>query len=246
MLRSMTARPPLSATLHSIAPSARTALRRHADRGSYDAELIHSVLDEALVCHVGVVVDGSPRVMPTMHVRVGEHLYLHGARANRFLGEVARGAPVCITVTLLDGLVFGRSWFHHSMNYRSVVVYGAGEEVTEPAQKLSALAALIERAAPGRSSEARAPTDAELRGTLVVRVPIAEASAKVRTGRPLDGPELLDEPAWAGVLPLSLIAGAPIADPELRAGTPVSRAVELAYGVSRERMAATNATRSPR
>jgi nitroimidazol reductase NimA-like FMN-containing flavoprotein (pyridoxamine 5'-phosphate oxidase superfamily)/GNAT superfamily N-acetyltransferase len=208
-----------------LAVTPRTTLKRHAERGSHDRPLVEAILDEALVCHVATVVDGSPRVLPTMHARVGGDVYLHGARANRLFGEIARGAPVCLTATLLDGVVFARTWFHHSMNFRSAVLYGTGVEVTDTAEKRAALAALVDRAAPGRSSEAVPPTEAELRSTLVVRLPILEGSAKVRTGDPLDGPELFDLPVWAGELPLRLTAVAPRNDANLREGAVPSPSV---------------------
>jgi nitroimidazol reductase NimA-like FMN-containing flavoprotein (pyridoxamine 5'-phosphate oxidase superfamily)/GNAT superfamily N-acetyltransferase len=219
----MTATPSL--TTDALAPTPRTALKRHAERGTYDRAALFAILDEALVCHVGCVVDGAPRVLPTLHARIGDSIYLHGARANRLFTEIAAGATACLTATLLDGLVFARTWFHHSMNYRSAVLYGQGTEVTDVEEKRTALAALIERAAPGRTAEARPPTDSELRGTLVLRFPIDEGSAKARSGRPLDGPELADEPCWAGELPLRLVALPPKSDPELRGGIDVSPSV---------------------
>jgi len=201
-----------------LALTPRTTLKRHADRGTRDLAALHAILDEALVCHASVVIDGSPRVMPTAHVRVSDRIYLHGARANRLFGEIATGAPACICVTLLDGLVFARSWFHHSMNYRSAVLYGSGSEVTDLDEKLAALGALVDKAAPGRTREARAPTPQELASSLVVRFPIVEASAKVRTGPPIDAPEQLSDDCWAGELPLTLSAGPPVDDGQLRAG----------------------------
>jgi len=213
------------------APSAsattpRTTLKRHADRAAYDRATIDAILDEAFVCHAAVAVDGSPRVLPTAFVRVGSDLYLHGARANRLLGAMAAGAPVCVTVTLIDGFVFARSAFHHSMNFRSVVVFGAAVEVTDPDEKRAALEALVDHMAPGRSREVKRPDDAELRSTLVVRLPILEASAKIRRGPPLDGPELAGETAWAGELPLRTRALPAVADPALREGVSISPSVE--------------------
>lgn len=198
--------------------TARTTLKRHPERGTHALASVHAILDEALVCHASVVVDGLPRVMPTAHARIGDRLYLHGARANRLLGAMTTGARACVCVTLLDGLVFARSWFHHSMNFRSVVLYGAGAEVTDPREKLAALEALIDKAAPGRAREARAPTPPELAGSLVVGLPIEEASAKVRSGPPMDGPELLSDDCWAGVLPLRTTVLPPVDDVQLRAG----------------------------
>jgi len=191
-----------------------STLERRANRGSHDRALIDSILDEAFLCHVGVVAQGMPRVIPFAHVRMDDHVYLHGARANFVLGALAAGAPACLTVTLLDGLVFARSAFHHSMNYRSVVLYGAGAVVEDGVEKREALDALVEHMAPGRSHEAKAPDEKELRSTLVVRFPIVEGSAKVRVGPPVDDAELVrDSPCWAGELPLALVARAPRADP---------------------------------
>lgn len=216
------ANPPL--TVRSLTQTPRTTLKRHAERGDHSREAIDAILDEALVCHLGVVVDGFPRVLPTAHVRVGDVVYLHGARANRLLGAAASG-PVCLTVTLLDGLVFARTWFRHSMNYRSVVLYGTAEEVTDVAEKRVALAALVDHAAPGRSSETRAPTDEELRSTLVLKLPIGEGSAKARTGPPLDTPDTLGDACWAGELPLRTTALPAKPDPGLRPDAAPSAAV---------------------
>jgi len=208
-----------------LALTPRTTLKRHPERGTHARASIHAILDEALFCHASVVVDGTPRVMPTAHARVGEHVYLHGARANRLLGEIASGKPACVCVTLLDGLVFARTWFHHSMNFRSVVLYGIGSEVIDPAEKQAALASLVDKAAPGRTREARPPTPQELGSAVVVRLPIEEASAKIRTGPPVDGPELLSDDCWAGELPIRLSTLPPVDDAALRAGTTSSVAV---------------------
>jgi nitroimidazol reductase NimA-like FMN-containing flavoprotein (pyridoxamine 5'-phosphate oxidase superfamily)/GNAT superfamily N-acetyltransferase len=215
---------PSSSSSVSVTP--RTTLKRHPERGSHDRALVNAILDEALVCHVGVVVDGAPRVLPTAHARVGDVVYMHGARANRIFGAVASGAPACVTVTLLDGIVFARTWFHHSMNYRCAVLHGAGSEVTAPDEKLAALAALVDKAAPGRTRESREPTPAELTSTLVVRFPVDEASAKVRVGPPLDSPEQLADDTWAGVLPLRLAALPAQDDVQLRDGIAPSAVVE--------------------
>ncbi len=217
---------PNSPSADAVLPlTPRTALKRHAERGSYDRSTIHDILDEALVCHVAAIVDGAPRVLPMAHARVADQLYLHGARANRLLGVLATGAPASVGVTLIDGVVFARSWFHHSMNFRSVALYGIGSEVCDGEEKLKALRALIEKAAPGRAAEARPPTPAELSSTLVVRFPIAEGSAKVRTGPPLDGAELFDDDCWAGELPLRIAALPAKGDPNLRPAVAPSVAV---------------------
>jgi nitroimidazol reductase NimA-like FMN-containing flavoprotein (pyridoxamine 5'-phosphate oxidase superfamily) len=194
------------------------------ERGVYDPATIEALLDEALICHVGVVVDGAPVVLPTVHARRDRTLYLHGARANAML-RAADGAEVCVTATLVDGLVLARSAFHHSVNYRSVVVRGRGRAVTDPAEQRSAMEAIVEHVAPGRSAETRAPSEAELRATLTLAVPLEEASAKVRTGPPIDEPEDHALPHWAGVLPLTVVAGAPRPDPDLPADRPVPPSV---------------------
>jgi nitroimidazol reductase NimA-like FMN-containing flavoprotein (pyridoxamine 5'-phosphate oxidase superfamily) len=191
----------------------------------YDAGSIESILDEALICHVGAVVDGAPVVLPTVHARRGRTLYLHGAPANALL-RAGEGGEVCVTATLVDGLVLARSAFHHSVNYRSVVVVGPARAVTEADEKRAALEALVEHVATGRSEETRGPTDEELRATLVLAVPLDEASAKVRTGPPIDEPEDHALPHWAGELPLTVVAGAPVPDPDLPAGRPVPASVQ--------------------
>lgn len=192
----------------------RTTFKRRAQRGSHERAAIDAILDEALVAHVGVTVDGQPRVLPTAHVRLGDRVYLHGSRANRMLCA-AIAAPCCITVTLLDGLVLSRTAFHHSMNYRSVVLYGQARDVTDESEKRAALHALVEHIAPGRSLETRAPTEAELKTTLVIALEIEEGSAKARTGPPIDDAEVMNDLCWAGVLPLKLCALPPQPDPQL-------------------------------
>ena len=195
----------------------RTRLRRIPDRGSYDRAAIAAILDEALFCHVGFAAeDGQPYVIPTIHARLGDELVFHGARASRLLASMA--GPVCVTVTLIDGLVLARSVFHHSMNYRSVVVLGTAVEITDPDRKRRALDAIVEHVAPGRSAVARPPSPKELAATRVMALPLDEVSAKVRTGPPIDDPEDLERPCWAGVVPLTLGAGEPIAAPDLAAG----------------------------
>ena len=208
----------------------RTTVKRLPARGAYDAATVFGILDEALLCHISFVVDGQPFGLPTIHARVGEVLYVHGSAASRMLRTAAGGTPICVTVTQLDGLVLARSAFHHSMNYRSVVVLGSAALVSDPDEKRAALEAIVEHVAPGRSAEVRPPTALELKGTSVLCLPIEEASAKVRTGPPVDDEEDYALPVWAGVLPLSLRPGAPVADPRLPQGTPVAPSVEAYIG----------------
>ncbi|HIG46221.1 MAG TPA: pyridoxamine 5'-phosphate oxidase family protein [candidate division Zixibacteria bacterium] len=196
----------------------KTKIKRLPDRAEYDRETIHGILDEALICHVGFVVDDQPYVIPTIHARVGDTLYLHGSAASRMLRTLGKGANACVTVTLLDGLVLARSAFHHSMNYRSVVILGPLEEVIDPDERNKVLDALVEHIIPGRLAEARRPTRKELKATTVVKIQISEASAKIRTGPPGDDDEDYDLPVWAGVIPLSLQPGKPISDPLLKEG----------------------------
>lgn len=199
--------------------SERTRVRRHPERGSHDITLIHRILDEAYLCHVAFVHEAQPVVLPMAYVRIDDRIYLHGSSKNHMLNVLAGGAPACVEVTLLDALVFARSQFSHSMNYRSVVVFGHAEKVTEPERKRAALAALCDRLAPGRSLEARSPTPLELTATLVLAVQIHEASAKQRTGPSLDKEEDLSWPCWAGVLPFEQRFGVPEPDPRLPPGT---------------------------
>jgi len=193
------------------APSERTRVRRLPRRAAYDRATIDAILDEGLVCHLAFVAGGQPYAIPTAYARIGDHLYVHGSAASRML-EAAAGAPVCFTVTLLDGLVLARSAFHHSMNYRSVVVLGAAEEVEDESERLAAMRALVERVARGRWDEIRPPSAQELKATTILRLAVAESSAKVRTGPPIDDDEDLALPVWAGVVPLALTRGAPLAD----------------------------------
>ncbi|HEX5615941.1 MAG TPA: pyridoxamine 5'-phosphate oxidase family protein [Acidimicrobiia bacterium] len=202
-------------------PTARTKVRRKADRARYDAATVHAILDEALLAHVAFTVDGQPWIVPMTYARVGDTLYFHGARANHALGALADGAPACISVTLLDGLVLSRSSFHHSMNYRSVVVFGTGHEVVDADEKHAAVQAVVEHVVPGNTGVARPPTDAELRATLVVAVPLVEASAKVRTGPPIEEPDDLALAVWAGVIPIATVFGAPVADGDVLPGVTV-------------------------
>jgi nitroimidazol reductase NimA-like FMN-containing flavoprotein (pyridoxamine 5'-phosphate oxidase superfamily) len=203
-----------------LTPTERTAVRRHPERGRYDRGIVYAILDEALICHVGFVVDGQPFVIPTIHARLDDDVYLHGSAASRMLTTLGTGIPACLTVTLLDGLVLARSAFSHSMNYRSVVVLGRATEVAEEAEKMTALEALVEHAVPGRWNDARHPTQSELRATSVLKMPLAEASAKIRSGPPKDSDPDLALPVWAGVIPLEMHARPPIADPHLPGDRP--------------------------
>ena len=198
----------------------RTTVRRLPKRASYDAATIHAILDEALICHVGFVVNGAPVVIPTIHWRDGDRLYFHGSAASRMLRNLREGIDACVTVTLLDGLVLARSAFHHSMNYRSVVVFGKAFEVTDREEKIRALEVLVDHVVRGRSAEVRGPNESELRQTSVLALPIEEASAKIRTGGPVDDEEDYALPVWAGVLPAALTFGSAIADDGVVAEVP--------------------------
>ena len=199
----------------------RTRLKRLPKRGHFDREIVYAILDEGFICHVGFAVDGKPVVIPTGYARVEDRLYIHGSQASRMLRTLAGGVDVCVTVTLLDGLVLARSAFHHSMNYRSVVVFGRATLVDDPEEKMAALVALSEHIIPGRWNDVREPTDVEMKLTTVLRLPLEEASAKIRTGPPLDDEEDYSLPMWAGVVPLKLTAGEPINDPRLPENIPV-------------------------
>lgn len=193
----------------------RTTLKRLPKRGYYERELIYSILDEGLICHIGFTVDQRPVVIPTGYGRIDDRLYIHGSQASRMLRTLSDGVDVCVTVTILDGLVLARSAFHHSMNYRSVVMFGRASLITDVAEKNDALLAFSEHIIQQRWQDVREPTEQELKATSVLYLPLTEASAKVRTGPPLDDEEDYSLPMWAGVLPLRLIAGAPVADPRL-------------------------------
>jgi nitroimidazol reductase NimA-like FMN-containing flavoprotein (pyridoxamine 5'-phosphate oxidase superfamily) len=197
----------------------RTTLRRLPERARYDRETVHAILDEGFICHVGFVVDEQPHVIPTGYVRVGETLYLHGSSGSR-LG-LRPGMPVGVTVTLLDGIVLARAAFHHSFQYRSVVVLGRTRLVTEVDEKEAALRALVDHIVPGRSADVRGGSRRELAATVVLAVALDEVSAKVRTGDPKDEEEDYDLPYWAGILPLALEPGRPVPDPRLRPGRTV-------------------------
>ena len=196
-------------------PSDRTRVRRVPQRGAYERETIEAILDETLISHVGFVHEGQPVVIPTLHARLGERLYLHGSAASRMLRTLEKGVPVCATATLVDGLVLARSAFHHSVNYRSVVVFGTAT-LTEPGDETAkALELFTEKLVPGRWADVRPPTRQELKGTKVLSLPLDEASAKVRTGPPIDDDEDYDLPVWAGVLPLATQVAEPQPDPRL-------------------------------
>ncbi len=204
-------------------PTDRTVPTRSPDRASYDRELVHAILDEAYVCHLGFVRDGAPVVLPTLFARVGERLYVHGSTGSRPLraaGQAADpGLPVCLTVTHVDGLVLARSAFHHSINYRSVVVHGVAHDVTDPEEKRQALDALVDHVVPGRAADSRPADKKELAATAVLRLDLDEVSAKLRTGGVNDEPEDLALSHWAGVVPVQRNYGTPIPDPGLTPGT---------------------------
>jgi uncharacterized protein len=199
----------------------RTRVRRKPERGVYDRAAVAAILDEALYCHVATVEDGRPRAIPTIHVRIDDTVYIHGSTGSRTLRGVRGGQEVCLVVTLVDELVFARSAAHHSMNYRSVVVYGTAQEVTDPDEKWRAQAALVDHVCAGRATQARMPNDKELRETMILAIPLREASAKVRTGPPLDDEEDVDLPIWAGVLPLRMVPQSALDAPDLPSGLSV-------------------------
>lgn len=200
------------------APSERTRVRRAPARGAYERETVEAILDDGFVCHLGFADDDQPVVIPTLYARIGEHVYIHGSSASRAMRTARAGLPVCLTVTLVDGLVLARSVFHHSINYRSVVVFGAAEQVEGADEKLRALEAFTEALVRGRWADARTPNRKELKATMVLRLALDEASAKVRSGPPLDDDEDYARDTWAGVVPLALQRGEPLEDPRLRAG----------------------------
>jgi uncharacterized protein len=201
--------------------SPRIAVRRHPERGIYERAAIDAILDEALICHVGFAVDGQPFVIPTIHARVGDTLYLHGSPASRMLRQLAGGVDVCVTATIVDGVVLACSVYKSSLNYRSAVVLGHARKVEDADEKRLALEAVVEHVAAGRSSEARAPNDEELKATLVLALQINEASAKMRTGPPKDFEHDLELPIWAGVIPLRLTPGTPETEERAPAGVPM-------------------------
>jgi nitroimidazol reductase NimA-like FMN-containing flavoprotein (pyridoxamine 5'-phosphate oxidase superfamily) len=209
----------------ATAPSKRSRVRRVPARAAYDRETIDAILDEALVAHLGFEVDGQPYVIPTLQARIGDNVYVHGSTASRAVKTLSAGFPACLTVTLIDGLVLARSAFHHSMNYRSVVVLGEARPVSEDDELLAVMEAFTNRLVPGRWDEVRGPNRKELKGTRALAMDLTEASAKVRTGPPVDDDEDYALDVWAGVIPLEIAAGKPSADPQLRDGIKPSSAV---------------------
>ncbi len=205
----------------AIAPTARTRVKRIPKRAAYDRDAIYSVLDTALVCHVGFAIDGQPYVIPTLHVRIADRLYIHGSAASRMLGAAAEGTPLAVTVTHIDGLVLARSAFHHSVNYRSAVILGAAHLVADPAEKFAVMKGLIDHVAPGRWDHIRHPNDKELAATSVLSIPIMEASAKLRSGDPLDDEADYALRIWAGQIPFSTRTLTPVADARVDASIPV-------------------------
>ena len=202
-------------------PDHLTALGRHPERGHYDFETIAAVLDDGLVCHIGVAAGDWPIVLPTIYGRIGKDLYVHGSPVARWLKNAAAGTRVCITVSILDALVLARSAYQHSLNYRSVVILDEPVTLEDEVEKREALRAIVEHVCPGRWNDARQPTSGELKSTLVLRVPIVEASAKIRTGPPVDFDFDMEQNVWAGLVPLETVRGTPIADPLLHADIPV-------------------------
>lgn len=204
--------------MNSFKPTTRTKLKRMVERGEYDRGIVYRILDEGFVCHVGFIVDGQPYVIPTGYGRAGDRLYIHGSAASRLLRSLAGGIPVCVTVTLVDGLVLARSAFHHSINYRSVVIFGRATIVADFREKMMALQTFTEHIIPGRWAEVREPNEQELKATTVLVLALEEVSAKIRSGPPKDDPEDQELPVWAGELPLRVEAKAPVNDPNLRSG----------------------------
>jgi nitroimidazol reductase NimA-like FMN-containing flavoprotein (pyridoxamine 5'-phosphate oxidase superfamily) len=209
----------------SFPQTERTTLKRLPKRGVYDRELVYGILDEGFICHAGFTVEGRPFVIPTGYARAGDQLFIHGSQVSRMLRTLSSGIDVCVTVTLVDGLVLARSAFHHSMNYRSVVMFGRAEMIADREAKLAALFAFSEQVIPGRWNEVRQPTEQELKATTVLSLPLVEVSAKVRIGPPIDDDEDYELPIWAGVIPLRLVADLPINDPRLKHESQLPRSV---------------------
>ncbi len=204
--------------MEAFSPTSRTQLRRLPKRGVFDKAQVHAILDEGFLCHVGFVVDGQPFVIPTGYARAGDQLYIHGSAASRMLRSLDQGIDICVTVTLLDGFVLARSAFHHSMNYRSVMVLGKARLVTDPDEKREALKRFTDHVVPDRWDEVRPVTDQELKATSVLAVPLEEVSAKMRSGPPVDEEEDYDLPIWAGVVPVKMRVGEPVSDDRLVSG----------------------------
>lgn len=202
----------------TFTPTDRTTLKRLPKRAEYDREAVYKILDEAFICHVGFTAGDKPIVIPTSYARIDDNLYVHGSAASRMLRSLEEGIDVCVTVTLIDGLVLARSAFHHSINYRSVVIFGTASVVIDPDEKIEVLHALTDHIVPGRWAAVRPPNDSELRSTMVLKLPLVEVSAKVRTGPPIDDEEDYELSVWAGVVPLRLTSGPPIKDDRLPAG----------------------------
>ncbi len=217
------------------APSARTRVRRHPERGHYERELIDAILDEGLLAHLGIVDEGRPLVVPTMYARDGDRIYLHGSRAARWVKLLASGAEACLSVTLIDGLVLARSAFKHSMNYRSVVIFGTATALEDRAEQLRAVAVLVDHVVPGRSRQAPLPNEHELGATALFSLSIAESSAKVRSGGPLDFEDDFERAVWAGVLPARVAFGAPLPDPLVSPTVPPAAEL-LAYARARSQV----------
>jgi nitroimidazol reductase NimA-like FMN-containing flavoprotein (pyridoxamine 5'-phosphate oxidase superfamily) len=207
--------------MSDFTPTERTQVKRLPKRGKYERETVLAILDAGFVCHVGFSVDGQPYVIPTNYGRSGDTIYLHGSAASRMLRTLSEGVPVSVTVTHVDGLVLARSAFHHSVNYRSVVILGTARLVSDPTEKMEALRLFTEHIMKGRWDEIRWPTEQEMKGTTVLALPLEEVSAKVRVGGPVDDEEDYSLPVWAGVLPLTTTTNAPIPDTRLKEGTPV-------------------------
>jgi nitroimidazol reductase NimA-like FMN-containing flavoprotein (pyridoxamine 5'-phosphate oxidase superfamily) len=216
-----TVQEPMAKNNGAIAPTARTRVKRLPNRASYDRNAIYSILDTALVCHVGFALGGQPYVIPTLHVRIADQLYIHGSAASRMLGAAADGTPLAVTVTHVDGLVLARSAFHHSVNYRSVVILGTATLVTNPADKFTVMKGLIDHVAPGRWEHIRHPNEKELAATSVLSIPIVEASAKLRGGDPLDDEADYALPIWAGQIPIATKSMTPVCDARVEASLPV-------------------------